>query len=156
MNASPFIVLALGGWVELLHVAGERIFMPRTVEREVLRAGASDAAVLAIRRLTWIDVVDVGEPLEELRRFQLDAGEEAVLTWAMARPGSVAIMDDRRGRRAAQMLGIPVLGTLGVILEAKRQAVIPAARPIVEQLVRRTRWHVSPTLIDAFLAQAGE
>ncbi len=156
MNASPFIVLALGGWLDLLRIAGERVVAPRQVEREVLRRSIADAAVDAMRTLDWLEVVDAGEPPPELRRFHLDAGEEAVLTRALAHPGTLAIIDDRRGRRVARALAIPVTGTLGLVMEAKRRGVIPAARPVIEQILRTTGWYLSPRVIDAALTQVGE
>lgn len=156
VDASPFIVLALSGWLDLLRLAGESIVVPRQVEREVLRPSVADAAVEAMRTLPWLEVVEAGEPPEAVGTYHLDAGEEAVLTWAFAHPGTVAILDDRRGRRVARALGIPVTGTLGLVVEARRRGVIPAARPVVEQLLQRTAWHLSPELVNSVLARVGE
>lgn len=49
------------------------------------------------------------------------AGEEAVLTEALARPGSAVVIDDGRGRRAAQALNVPCTGTLGVLILARQE-----------------------------------
>lgn len=65
-------------------------------------------------------------------------------------------MDDRRGRVAATAFRVPVIGTLGIILEAKLRGVIPAARPVVEHLIWATDWYVSPAIAAAVLARAGE
>ncbi|BAY88690.1 DUF3368 domain-containing protein [Tolypothrix sp. PCC 7601] len=48
----------------------------------------------------------------------------------------LSILDDRAAKTAALALGIPVRGTLGVILLAKRESKLAAARPIFEQLVQ--------------------
>jgi predicted nucleic acid-binding protein len=37
-----------------------------------------------------------------------------------------------RDMRLAAALGIPVRGTLGIVLNAKQQGAIPAARPVLE------------------------
>ncbi len=155
-NASPLIVLAQAGRFDLLRVAGERIIVPRAVEQEILRPGLSDAAVTAIRSSPWVAIVDAGSPPDAVRGQILDSGEAGVLTWALAHPGTVAIMDDRRGRRAAAALGVPVIGLLGIILDAKRVGMIPAARPVVEHLLRTTDWYVSVDLVERVLMRVGE
>ena len=47
-----------------------------------------------------------------------------------------AVIDDLAVRKSAASLGIPVTGTLGIVLRARRQGIIPAARPVVEDLLR--------------------
>jgi len=54
----------------------------------------------------------------------LGAGESEVLTWARQNPGYEAILDDRAARNCAITLQIPVRGTLGVALLAKREGLI--------------------------------
>jgi predicted nucleic acid-binding protein len=130
--------------------------VPRPVEREVLRRGMSDAAVEAIRTLTWLNVVDPGPVPDHVRQLRLDVGEEAVLTWALTHPGALAIMDDRRGRRAAHSLGAPVVGVLGLILEAKLRGSIPDARSVVDHLLATTDWYLGHTVIEQALNQIGE
>ena len=47
------------------------------------------------------------------------------------------------------------MGTLGVVLTARRHEVIPKARPIVERLVRQGM-HISDGLVREALALVGE
>lgn len=155
-DASPLIILAHGGRLDLLRVLFGRVIVPGMVKREILRPGIPDAAIEALRSLAWLVTVDVEAIPSLIRRFRLDPGEEAVLAWAWAHPGSAAIIDERRGRRAARALGIPVIGTLGIIVEAKARGVIPAARPVVEQLLPTTNWHMSSRLLDQALSRIGE
>lgn len=156
VNASPFIILAQGGWLELLRLAGDQVMMPRPVEREVLDRSAADAAVDALGTLKWMQVVAAAPVPDRLRQYHLGEGEESVISWALVHPGSIAIMDDRRARRIAQAFGIPVTGTLGLVLEARRRGHIPAARPVVNQLLHATGWYLSPGTVDAALAEVGE
>jgi predicted nucleic acid-binding protein len=78
-----------------------------------------------------------------------------VLAWAVAHPGADVVLDDRAARRFALDLGLRVRGTLGLVLLAKRHAVIPAARPVVEQL-RATGLYLSDKLMSQALALVGE
>ncbi|WP_242055410.1 DUF3368 domain-containing protein [Nostoc flagelliforme] len=56
------------------------------------------------------------------------------MTWGYANPGTEVILDDLVARRCAATLSIPVRGTLGIMITAKQRGVIPAARPVLEQL----------------------
>lgn len=155
-DASPLIVLAQGGWLHLLRLAGERIIVPRRVALEIRQSGRTDAAVLALTSTSWLELVDTGTPPPDLQQYHLDPGEAAVLTWALTHPGATAIIDERRGRQVARLIGVPVVGTLGLILEAKRRGLIPAARPVIEHLLEATDWYISPSIIDTALHRADE
>lgn len=78
-----------------------------------------------------------------------------MLALAASRPGSEAVLDDRQARRCAESLGVPVTGTLGIVLRAKRRGLIPAARPLVERLLEQ-RLYLSDELVEAALAEIGE
>ena len=59
------------------------------------------------------------------------------------------------GRRCANSLGIPVRGTLGLILTAKRRHIIPQARPVLEQL-RAAGMYLSDSVMNRALKTVGE
>ena len=71
------------------------------------------------------------------------------------RSGSEAVLDDLQARRCARSIGILVTGTLGIILRAKQRGIIPAARPIVEHLLRKGMY-LSKELVETTLADIGE
>ena len=87
--------------------------------------------------------------------FGLGDGETAVLAHALANPRSGVILDDRGARKAAAALGIPNQGTLAVVVFAKAHGLIPAARPVVEQL-RQHGMYLSDQLMNQALAKVGE
>ena len=155
-DASPLIVLAQGGLLELLRVAGPRVVVPQAVAAEVRRHGPDDPAARALQTVAWIEIVDVASIDPRVQSFGLGPGEAEVLTWALAHPGTEAIIDDRSGRRAASALGVPTRGTLGLILAAKQQGLIPAARPVVEHLLRMTAWYLSDHERERALRLVGE
>ncbi|HSB68083.1 MAG TPA: DUF3368 domain-containing protein [Candidatus Methylomirabilis sp.] len=82
-------------------------------------------------------------------------GEAEVLAWALRHPGCEAILDDRLGRRCGRALSIPVRGTLGVVLLAKKRGIISAARPVAESL-RNAGLFVSSDLLESSLRLVGE
>jgi predicted nucleic acid-binding protein len=52
----------------------------------------------------------------------------------MERSPATAILDDAAARTCARALGVEVVGTLGVVLRAKRKAVIPSAADVLKAL----------------------
>jgi predicted nucleic acid-binding protein len=77
------------------------------------------------------------------------------LAYALANPGSGAIVDDQAARDAAAALSIAHQGTLGVVLFSKTQGIISAARPIVEE-PRQHGMFLSDKVTNQALSQVGE
>jgi predicted nucleic acid-binding protein len=65
------------------------------------------------------------------------------------------LLDGRAARRTARALGLSVVGTLGVLLAAKRTGLVPEVRPLMDDLVRQGFW-VSPRLFKLALVAADE
>jgi predicted nucleic acid-binding protein len=153
VNASPLIVLARAGRLDLLLLLGDRIVVPDVVAEEV--KAHSDEAARALASHAWL-VRSPAEPLSAtIAAWDLGRGESAVLSWAAAHPGCLAVIDDYAARTCAEVLGIPVIGTLGLALRAKIRGRVAAARPLIEEL-RRAGLYLSDKLIDDALSLVGE
>lgn len=155
VNTSPIILLAKVGQVDLLRQLGPTIVIPEAVALEIQRRGPSDPAVQALAQAAWLTTVDPGTTAPAVAACRLHPGESAVLTYAVANPGSGVILDDLRARKCAAALGIPYQGTVGVVIYAKQQGWIPAARPVVERL-RQEGLYLSDQLMNQALAKVGE
>ena len=154
VNASPLILLAKAGLMDLLKLAGEPVLVPESVAREV-RAHHHGESGKVLETYQWLKVVS-GVPVPSLiQAWGLGDGESSVLAWAHAHPGTVAILDDLAARRCAAVLGISVRGCLGLVLRAKQRGVIPAARPVAERL-RSTGLFLSEQVLNQALALVGE
>ncbi len=129
VDSTPLIVLAKVRRLDLLTdrpapAAGmppltRRILIPDAVAREVQAGDASDPARLALQSGWGMPVVAPSVPVA-LAALHLGAGEEAALACALNIPGAVVVCDDSAGRKAARELGLPLIGTLGVALPARR------------------------------------
>ncbi|MBI2760250.1 MAG: DUF3368 domain-containing protein [Chloroflexi bacterium] len=155
-DSSPLIVLARGGMLDPLRVVGPRVIVPSAVAAEVRQHGGSDPAARALDTLGWLQIRDVGGVDSRVRAHGLGPGESEALTWALRHAGAAVIVDDRAARRAAEDLGIAVRGILGIVLAAKHQGVIPAARPVVDHLLHTTDWYLSASERDRALRRVGE
>jgi len=86
----------------------------------------------------------------------LHLGESAAIALASEIPATILVIDELEGRHVARRLGLTVTGTLGLIVSAKRRGVLPAARPVIEQLRQRGGLWLSDAIVQHALALAEE
>lgn len=131
VNASPLIALAHAGRLELLEEIPDELVVPEAVVEEILAgpedpAGRSLASGWGPRRVATVP--------EKVAEWGLGKGESAVIALALEFEAT-AVLDDRAARRCATALERPVIGTLGVIVRAKREGFIAAAAPVIRAVV---------------------
>jgi predicted nucleic acid-binding protein len=121
-NAGPLINLAKLGVLRVLPQINTTVVVPPAVYDEVVIRGKEqhhpDAYVveLAIARneLTrW--PVPIEELSEAIRELPIDRGEKQAIHLALHLGNDTVLLDDLLAREAAQRLGLPVKGTLGVL-----------------------------------------
>ena len=153
VDSSPLIYLARTGNLLILKALALTFLIPEPVLDEIR---AKDDAVLAdVRAAPWLSVVPPPSIPQTLLAWDLGKGEASVLAWALSRPGTIAVLDDQRARSYAQWHGVPVIGTLGIVLRAKRQGMIPLARPVIQDLIARGMY-LSKAVANKALALVGE
>lgn len=86
----------------------------------------------------------------------LHAGETAALALALNGHADAVLMDESAGRRAAQLLGLPVIGVLGVLLQARRSGLLLAIKPVLQRLAAEASFWLSPALMAEALRKCGE
>jgi predicted nucleic acid-binding protein len=158
-DTSPLIVVARSRLVPVLKQVAEEVVLPATVYAECTldmgRPGAQAirAAVVAGKLAVHPDVHPSRLDVED-ETPALDEGERAAIALAQAL-GCPLLIDERHGRQAALRGGLTVIGSLGILLEAKRRGAIPAVAPIVQQW-RAWGYFLSESLVKAVLERAGE
>jgi predicted nucleic acid-binding protein len=155
VNASPLIYLSKAGLIHLLQLLSREIIVPKPVALEIQQRGAMDLTAQAIANTSWLNIVETPPVPELIQSWDLGAGESSVLAWGYLHPETEVIVDDLAARRCAAVLGIPVRGTLGLVLIAKQRGEISAARPLIEQL-RQSGMYLSTSVINRALALVGE
>lgn len=132
INASPLIVLCKINHQHLFSQLTPDTVIPQAVAAEI-NVGPEDDAVRLFLATSPFPVVEV-VPDPVVLAWDLGAGETAVLSHTLANPGYTAILDDGAARRCGRTLGVPLLGTLGLILRARQADLIPAAVPVLKAL----------------------
>ncbi|HXV60334.1 MAG TPA: DUF3368 domain-containing protein [Vicinamibacteria bacterium] len=154
VNASPLIALAKIGRIDLLEKLASAVVVPESVVGELVAGRVGDPARKAIES-GWGQRARAERIPLEITEWSLGAGESEVLAVALSRPGAVAVLDDARGRSCAKTLGVPVVGTLGLILKSKRVGHIASAAELLRAL-RDGGSYLDDALITAALAVVGE
>jgi len=95
----------------------------------------------------WIKV-EFSENLEQpdSLRGQLDSGEAGSILLAIEK-SALLIIDEKKGRRIAQGLGVRIIGTLGLVLLAKKRGLIDSVAPLIAA-IEREGFFISTTLIE--------
>lgn len=155
VNASPLIFLSRGRQIGILRHFAYRTLVPEPVAEEIRRKGISDITSQTLENTPWIEVVSAPPVPGSILEWGLGPGESAVLALAYGHPEREAIIDDLAGRKCAAFHAIPVRGTLGLVLAAKRRGLIPRARPVLETLIREGLY-LSSHVIDEAMRRVGE
>lgn len=161
-DAGPLIALARIDALHLLRQLFGHVFITTTVRDEILPAGAlfAEGALLTSTLAEgWIDVVEV--PTSDFTPINpgVDAGEASSIHFAKqqrdAGDAVLIVMDDRAGRLEAKSLGLEFIGSAAVIGLAKTEGLVPAARPLLDQIVA-SGYFIGPSIVSAVLARVDE
>jgi len=151
-NADPLIALAGIRQFDLLHSLFQSILIPTAVRAEIL----DEITVMAVTTADWIAVQSVQDTIaSHLLKEELDAGESDAIVLARELNADLLLIDERTARRKAHAIGLPTIGTLGVLLMAKEKGLITAITPLLNEL-RRAGFRMSDTLYHQLRESAGE
>lgn len=155
VNTTPLIALSLVGQLDLLRLLYQEVLIPPEVRDEVMRGGAHGIGVTELEHADWLRVVELRDPGRADMLSDLDRGEAEVIALALEVRAEAVIIDERLARRHAKRMGLPLSGTLGVLLRAKRKGLIGEIRPFVEQ-IRRGGVRLSDAVVEEALRLADE
>ncbi|KAA3651094.1 MAG: DUF3368 domain-containing protein [Rhodocyclaceae bacterium] len=155
-DSGPLIAFARLSALGVLHEMFGKVLVPRVVADECTfqlhRPGAQ--AIAAAIEATVLTRMEVGGVARFAETHLLDASEAAALLLAQAQ-ACPALVDERRGRRVAARLGVPVVGTVGVLLAARQAGKMPALNPLLDSL-DAFGYRLPKALAGEALLRAGE
>lgn len=156
-DTSPIIALAGVGQLDLLRGLYTQILVPNAVYHEATVAGAGEAGSREIAAAPWVKCRPVrNTSLVTALRLELDDGEAEAIALAVESSAGLILLDERRGRRAAQHLGLRVVGTLGVLIAAKDSGLLAAVRPVLQALRVDAGFWIADDLFNTVVVAAGE
>ncbi|TAD92818.1 MAG: DUF3368 domain-containing protein [Bacteroidetes bacterium] len=144
-DTSCLIILTNIGELELLHKLYGKIIT-------TLEIAAEYGETLP----EWVEIVNtLDKSKQRLLELQIDKGESSALALAMENPDSIVILDDNKARKIANQLGLTYTGTIGVIVKAKLQGIIPSIKPVITK-IKQTDFRLSVEIEIQALRQANE
>ena len=120
-----------------------QVYIPPTVMSE-LRHERSPVATWASMPPNWLTIA---EPHDIPKDLVLDEGERESIALAMELSAEFLLMDERKGRAAANSRGIKVAGTLAVILDGATQGVFNGLEALAK--LESTNFYASAELFQA-------
>ena len=104
----------------------------------------------------WVSIHQVTDKYkQQLLEMQIDKGESSAIALALETPNCTIILDDYKARKIADQLGLHFTGTIGVIVKAKLNGVIPSIKPLLSK-IRLTDFRLSSELELLASKEAGE
>ncbi len=154
-NTTPLIALAGINSLELLHQLYGSIIIPPAVKAELI----GEPEKSAVANSPWIVVKPIShEERKRDFRTRLHAGEVEVMILAEelgAGGADLVIMDDYAAKKTAKFMGMKTTGTLGILIQAKKQGLIQEVKPLMEAVISQGLY-VSEKIQRLVLREAGE
>ncbi len=148
-DTSPLTALLTVGEEDLLPKLFTEVIIPDAVRIELLRSHA--------RLPDWLRVATVQNSAQVGEYSKIvDAGEAEAIELAQELHADRLLIDERKGRKLAVQEGVAVIGLLGVVLLAKRKALIPSARDLLQRLDNEAGMYLSADICNQALKTVGE
>ena len=155
-NTSPIMNLAAVDQLVLLQRLYTKVIIPQAVYEELV-VGGEQPGSREVQTLAWIETKAVtDQTLVTALTGELDKGETEAIVLAKELQADLLLLDERRGRAVASRFGLRFTGQLGVLIEAKQKGHLQAVKPVLDDLVTKAGFWVSPQLYARVLQTAGE
>lgn len=155
VNTTPLIALSHVGHLSVLRELYGEIVIPEAVYRELSVKIDSVCKKAVDSNLDWIKVKKIQNQMAKaMYKTQLHEGEVEVMILSKEIEADVVIIDDANAKKHAKYLELPVTGTLGVLIKAKKEGFIDAIKPVLYKMIEHGIY-ISDRLVKMCLTQAG-
>ena len=134
-DTTPISELAKVNHLNLLPKLFGKVVIPQGVFDELQR-GEHPAAKL-VQNLSWLEVVTVDNQqlVRELQQsFKLDLRESEAIALAEEISASGLLIDERAARKVAMAQKLPLIGTVGILLLAKRRGLLDSVKDVLDEM----------------------
>lgn len=85
----------------------------------------------------------------------LDRGELTSMILYKKLTADYLLIDEKLGRKIAKLNNIKIIGSLGILIEAKKKGILSSIKPQIE-ILRASKVYFSSALLDHALTMANE
>jgi len=156
-DASPLIALAIMDLFPVLKQLFERVLVPNAVVKECLN-DLSKPYSLAIKQALKDKIIEQ-KTISDIEFCQLlgqvlDPGEAEAISLAKELD-AIALIDEKSGRKVAQREGVDCIGSLYILIKAKKNGFVVSVAPLLKCLLDHG-YYLNPALIDTVLIACNE
>ncbi len=149
-DTSPIIAFSNLRKLHILKALFERITIPQAVYDELCEREP-------FQPVEWIDVQKINDRSRyNMLRPDLDHGESEAIVLCFEKGMELLLVDDGEARKAAESLGMKIMGTGGLLLLAKQQGLIDSVRTEIDKLEKEGQFRLSDSVRNILLQAAGE
>ena len=155
-NSTPLIGLAKIDKLHLLREMFGTIYIPQSVYDEVVTNAKGRPGAEEVGQASWIHTQSASDSKKvDYLRVDLDAGEAEALVLAEEIKADWILLDENKARLTADLIGLSTIGTVGILLLAKRMEKISVLKELLDEL-KAERFFISEEVYKRVLDQAGE
>lgn len=104
----------------------------------------------------WFNIEEpVNKTYQKILEASLDKGEASAIAFAIEQTDCLLVIDDFKGRKYAEQLGIKITGTLGIIVNAKLSGHIQSVKPMLDK-IKKTDFRLTPDLEKKTIEKSNE
>lgn len=156
-NSSILIALSSIQRLALLSENFNKVYIPEAVWDEVVTKGIGKPGSEEIKNATWIEIrkitnKDLVVALNEI----LDLGEAEAITLAIEIEADIVLIDEKDARLIAAKYNLNPLGTVGVLINAKKKGKITQLKSELDKLISEGNFRISSDIYHRSLVEAGE
>jgi predicted nucleic acid-binding protein len=157
-NSSVLIALSSIGQLELIHKRfPDGVIIPQAVWKEVVETGAGRVRAEQVAKASWLTISSVSNMnLLSLLRLELDEGESEAIALFIEQPNQAILLDEKNARRVAKQMNLPVLGTIGILIWAKQNGLIPNLKEQLDALQSIGNFRLSNLIYQEAITKVGE
>lgn len=149
-DSGPIIAFSKIDRLDILRLLFGRVLIPDAVYDEIVVRGMGRPGSDDVARSSWIErrtLMNVAVMRELPQRIHAGEREAIALAYELGMP---LLIDERRGRQAAYNIGVVIIGSLGVLAEARREEIVEDLAPLVRTILDSGYW-ISPEVVTDFL-----
>jgi predicted nucleic acid-binding protein len=105
---------------------------------------------------SWVEIKQPSDKnYQSIIEASVDKGEANAIDLAIELDDCLLIIDDLKGRKFANQIDLTIIGTIGVIVDAKLAGIITSVKPILAK-IKSTNFRITEQLEAIILKRSGE
>ncbi|CAN2049301.1 DUF3368 domain-containing protein [Candidatus Magnetomoraceae bacterium gMMP-13] len=156
-NTTPLINFSAIHRLDILQSLFEKIYIPSAVKVELFEKGKYYPSTTELKNVQFIETMSIHNTMHrDALLTELDIGEAEAITLALEKKAEFLLLDEVTGRMMAESYNIPIIGSIGCLVEAKRCNMIPSIKQLLDDMKYQAKFWVNPKLYEKILKDNNE